>query len=292
MSRPTRALVAWSAAVAVLLGVAWWIVTAGRERQGTVLNPLEEPVTARFGSLEVEVGAGGRAAARVPTGGLDVEVRGKDGRLVDRHVLHLPASGKGQAVYSVLGAAPLYRANVIYAASRERAGSGADDAMSGFSALLGERLREVQADYVLRPPPSQIEVSQSSRRTVKTQIDVLPGGWRQALFLAADDPRGAQTASALARRLRRALPGEWHPLALAIQTAGLSGHDFWAAISGPRALAAYRLSFGASFGSFLAAGSFLASSHGFWSSTYLFARSISCQTVFNASSGWNPSTAA
>jgi sulfate/thiosulfate transport system permease protein len=32
--------------------------------------------------------------------------------------------------------------------------------------------------------------------------------------------------------------------ALAIQTAGLSWHDFWAAISGPRALAAYRLSFG------------------------------------------------
>lgn len=32
--------------------------------------------------------------------------------------------------------------------------------------------------------------------------------------------------------------------ALAIQAAGLSWHDFWAAISGPRALAAYRLSFG------------------------------------------------
>ena len=40
-------------------------IAAERERQVTVLNPLEEPVTVRFGALEVEVGAGG---GQVPAG--------------------------------------------------------------------------------------------------------------------------------------------------------------------------------------------------------------------------------
>jgi hypothetical protein len=231
MTRGMRAAIAWATAAGVIVGVGWWIAAADAERRVVVLNPLDEPVTVRFGTREVRVAGGGRSTADLPTGALDVEVRGKDGRLVDRHYLHVPASGGGQAVYSVLGAAPIFRVNVVYT-SRTASVLPDDNIPDGFTTLVGERFRLLRADYLFRKPPEEIELREGSRRTVKTHVDLLPGGWVQALSLTADASGGTPLAFTLAQRLRGALPGEWYPLGMAIQTATvLRGPDAAAAVA-------------------------------------------------------------
>jgi hypothetical protein len=220
VTRTTRAAIAWTAVAAVLLGLAWAVVAAGARRSVIVLDPLDEPVTVRFGPLEVKVAAGGQTTADVPTGAVEVEVRGAGGRVLDRHRLHVPVSGEGQAIYAVLGAAPLYRVNVVYT-SEHAPRRPRNPGPSGMQLLVGERFQLVRADYVLRPPPDQIEMPTHSTQVVKTAVDLAPGGWRRALQLAPDTPGGLRTADALARRLHRALPGEWDPLGVALRTASI-----------------------------------------------------------------------
>ncbi len=204
MNVSTRAKLAWMAAAALILagGVAIWMFEA--QRSVVFVNGFDEPLTVRMGSTTVTVAPHARATARVRAGGVDVEVHGQDGRLLDRHALRIPSDGGGTPIYNPLGAAPLYQENIVY----RPAASSTGGPPPNYRPLAGERFLVVHANYVLEDPPKSISVKQSSGYTVHQHVGMLDGGWKAAIGAIEDVPQGYERAYALARRIAAALPGD------------------------------------------------------------------------------------
>ena len=87
MSASLRTKLGWAAAAALLVAgsVAIWMFEA--QRSVTFVSGFDEPLTVRVGGTSVTLPPHGKRKARVRVGGADVEVRGEDGRLLDRHAL-------------------------------------------------------------------------------------------------------------------------------------------------------------------------------------------------------------
>jgi hypothetical protein len=221
-------MLGWAAAAIVIVAgaVAIWQLEA--QRKITVVNGLEERLSVRIGSASATVAPLAKAALHVKVGGAEVEVRGEDGRLLDRHALLVPADGGGDALYNPLGAAPIFQENVVYSSGGSATGPGPN-----FRPLAGERLVVVHADHVLEAPPKSISVKEKTGYTVRQHVGVLDGGWKSTLSMLQDAPQGGYARSvALARRLAAAIPGE--------------GAGWWAlrgtmALEGPEAAAAAAL---------------------------------------------------
>jgi len=200
----TRTKLCWAAAAVVVLAagtVAIWVLEA--QRRVTFLNGFDEALTIRMRSTTVTVGPRAHASARVRVGGADVEVRGADGRVMDRHALLVPSEDSGHAIYNPLGAAPLYQVNVVYSSGGDSGGPGPN-----FRPLAGERFVVVSADYVLEEAPERLDVNSKSVYTVRQHVGVQDGGWKIALGELNDAPQGFPRAAALARRIAGALPGD------------------------------------------------------------------------------------
>ncbi len=202
MTVSTRAKLCWAAAAVVLAAgtVAIWVIEA--QRKVTFVNGFDEALTVRMGSTTVTLGPKGRASARVRVGGADVEVRGADGRVMDRHALLVPSEDSGDAIYNPLGAAPLYQVNVVYSSG---GGSGPGP---NYRPLAGDRFLVVSADYVFTEPPEKLDLNSKTVYTVRQHVGVQEGGWKVALAELNDAPQGFPRAAALARRIAAALPGD------------------------------------------------------------------------------------
>jgi tetratricopeptide (TPR) repeat protein len=211
VNRTVRATLSWTAAAAVILGIASLIVSSAGERSVVVVNPLPVGVKVHFGDRRVSVAPEAQAELAVAVGGQDVVVEDQDGRVLDRHYLQVPERGPGRAVYAVLGAAPLYREKVIYVLTGSKPSESDAPINTGFTPLLGKRLQVVDADYVLTEPQKQIQSQQSSGQEVRTRVAVAPGGVKAALSLSSET-EGLTATTAMARRLHRALPADPYPL--------------------------------------------------------------------------------
>jgi hypothetical protein len=203
VSASLRTKLGWAVAAALLVAgsVAIWMYEA--QRTVTFVSGFDEPLTVRLGGTSVTVPPHGTRKARVRVGGADVEVRGGDGRLLDRHALLVPGDESGDAIYNPLGAAPLFQENIVY-----RASGNAGGPPPNFRPLAGERFLVVSAEHVLEDPPRSISVKGSSGYTVHQHVGMLDGGWRSALDALEDAPGGYARALALARRIAAALPAD------------------------------------------------------------------------------------
>jgi len=226
MRRIAGIILAWAG---VLLPLALGAAVAFRSsehREVLLVNPLDEPVSVRFGDEARDVAAeGGVEELWLPAGVHDVKVVGsRSGRLLDDHRVVVPPDGAGTAIYAALGAAPLYRVDVVL----DHAGVigaipgvvGSPRGYEDFRLLTGPRFQVVAADVVFTPPPEQVRGWFGS----KTYLGLNPGGWRAGLWMALDHASDAEELLAVATRLRRALPEDanlaWSEAAIAASLDG------------------------------------------------------------------------
>lgn len=212
MSGKIKAIVAWAAAAVVIAGGAALLGDGDRSERVHVVNGLDEAVAVRFGETTVKLSPGEHTAAVLTAGPMAVEVRGADGRLLDRHPWDLDVE-TSPLVYNVLGAAPLYSTAVVYHAPRANP-EAEPPQRPRFTVLAGDRWQRVSADYLFTDPPRSISVKGTGDVT-RTFVGVLDGGWKTSLHATAQE-LGAARAAVLGRRLQRALPREWLPLVFAV----------------------------------------------------------------------------
>lgn len=181
---------------AVLLGVGstFW---ASRHATLHLVNGLPFPVVARVAGAEISVPPEGHAQAPLEVGTYPLSVRTLDGRLLEEQALEVRA-GEDVLAFNVLGAAPIYRESVVYAASSYAPPSAEPDVGCGNSVIHWGSV-----DYAFVEPPRSMSLSSSHATETRTHADVVPGGWRICASVLASRGRIAE-ALALSTRVAEA----------------------------------------------------------------------------------------
>lgn len=177
---------------AVLLGAAttFW---ASRHATLHVVNGLPIPVVARVGDVELSVPSEGIAQATLEVGRYPVAIRTIDGRLIEEQPLDVFA-GEDVLAFNVLGAAPIYREEIVYSASAATPPSSEPSVGCGESDIHWGSV-----DFAFVEPPASMSLSSRTSTTTRTHTDVVPGGWQMCAGVLASRE---QTAEALALTAR------------------------------------------------------------------------------------------
>lgn len=212
MRRLAAIVLAW-AGVLLLLAFGAAIATRRSEhREVLVVNPLDETVSVQFGDEARDVGAeGGTARLWVRAGVHEVKVtESRSGRLLDDHRIVVPPEGAGAAIYSVLGAAPLYRIDVRSAASVGALGvlpvGGGRASFDAFAPLVGARLHVLDAEVAFDRTTESLRPGWWGGP--RTYVQRWSGGWNAGRYVALTMGANADEPRAIVSRLRRAIPDD------------------------------------------------------------------------------------
>jgi hypothetical protein len=161
------------------------------------VNGLDVPVDVLVDGSKVPVAAGAKTDVRLRAGTRDVRVQSRSGELIDEGPFDVPG-GFDVVVYNVLGAAPLYSAEVFYGDSY---GTPPEPAFFG-----GQRaVSRDNIDYVFTEPPSSISVKSGESRT-RRRFDLVPGGWLTTVSYLEQQKHQTIAAAELCRAISRAEP--------------------------------------------------------------------------------------
>jgi Flp pilus assembly protein TadD len=213
---PSPVIVAWRlvmklAFVSAAAAIAWGVIENSSHSDVHFLNALDVPVQISAGKKQLTVPAGGRVSERVKSGKLTVRVQ-IGGQLVEEEKVEVPG-GFDLVAYNVLGAAPLFRENVIYYPDSVTH-PPEDKSLPEFFA--GQRLVTAKdVDYVFRDQPQTIEMDKNASSTTRTHVDVVPGGWKISVAYLLSQKK-SELAATIAERVLGARPDDLNALGVAL----------------------------------------------------------------------------
>ncbi len=162
-----------------------------------LVNALDVPVDVLVDGSKTTVEAGAKVDVRLRAGTRDVRVQTRSGELLEEGPFDVPG-GYDVVVYNVLGAAPLYAAEVNY---------GSSDGTPPEPEFLGGQ-RAVSRDYinfVFKEPPASISVKSGDSR-VRKRFDIIPGGWMVTASYLENQKHQTAAVAELCRAVARAEP--------------------------------------------------------------------------------------
>ncbi|RKG77367.1 tetratricopeptide repeat protein [Corallococcus terminator] len=185
----------------VVLPLVLVLQAPGVTRSETVyfVNGLDVPVQIVAGDNRFDVPAEGRIKREIRQGLVDVDVSVKGAPL--SHDTVYVTGDKDVRVYNVLGAAPLFTAAVHYTSSKNPRDSGV--VPQPFAGATFQEFEDV--DYTFTDPPQTLSTERKHGVITKTQLGVLPGGWKMTLRFLLARERVAD-AGRVAQALLRATP--------------------------------------------------------------------------------------
>lgn len=161
------------------------------------VNALDVPVDVVVDGSKMPVEAGAKVDIRLRAGTRDVRVQTRSGEILEEGPFDVPG-GYDVVVYNVLGAAPLYAAEVSYGSSY---GTPPEpEFLGGQRAVIRDHV-----NFVFKEPPSSISVKSGDSRT-RRRFDVIPGGWVVTVSYLEDQKHRTAAAAELSRAVARAEP--------------------------------------------------------------------------------------
>jgi hypothetical protein len=175
-----------------------------------VVSGLPMPVVANVGGTQLSIGPESQASIVLGTGQHDIVITTTDGRELERGSLAARA-GEDVLAWNVLGAAPLYREDVVYGPSAFGPPQGPEPEL----ACGRTDVHWGSVDYPFVEPPASIQMSSSYGTETRTHAAVAPGGLRlcAAVLASRGDERGAVE---LVLHTARAIPATDVPNVLAL----------------------------------------------------------------------------
>jgi hypothetical protein len=162
-----------------------------------IINALDVPVDVLVDGSKTPVEAGARVNVRLRAGTRDVCVQARSGEILEEGPFDVPG-GYDVVVYNVLGAAPLYAAEVSYGSSY---GTPPEPEFFG-----GQRaVSRDHINFVFEEPPTSISVKSGESR-IRRRFDVIPGGWMVTASYLADQKHQTTAVAELCRAVARAEP--------------------------------------------------------------------------------------
>ncbi len=191
---------------AAILGIFGIFFAINASSEVWIVNALDVPVDVLVDGSKVPVEAATKTGVRLRAGMRSVRVQRRTGELIEEAPFDVPG-GYDVVVYNVLGAAPLYSAQVEYGSSY---GTPPEPTFFG-----GQRaISRDGVDYVFTEPPSSISIKSGESKT-RTRFDLVPGGWlTTASYLDQQKHDPAATAE-LCRAVARAEPEDQKALGYA-----------------------------------------------------------------------------
>lgn len=165
-----------------------------------VVDGLPVPVVATVGDQSVQVAAEGQASIVLGTGSQTVTITTVDGRPIETGTLEARA-GEDVLAWNVLGAAPLYREDVVYGSSLYQPPTPPDPEL----ACGRGDVHWGSVDYPFVDPPSTLQLDSRYGTETRTHADVAPGGFRLCAALLASRRQYVE-ASALLTHVAAVLP--------------------------------------------------------------------------------------
>jgi hypothetical protein len=213
---PSPVIVAWRlvvklAFVTAAAAIAWGVIENSSHSDVQFLNGLDVPVQISAGKKQLTVPAGGHVSERMKSGNFTVRVQ-IGGQLVEEEKIEVPG-GFDLVAYNVLGAAPLFRENVIYYPDSVTH-PPEDKSLPEF--LAGQKLVTAKnVDYVFRDQPQTIEMDKNASTATRTHVDVVPGGWKISVAYLLSQKK-SELAATIAERVLGARPDDVNALGVAI----------------------------------------------------------------------------
>ncbi|MFS8071561.1 MAG: tetratricopeptide repeat protein, partial [Byssovorax sp.] len=162
-----------------------------------LVNALDVPVDVLVDGSKTPVEAGAKVDVRLRAGTRDVRVQSLSGELLEEGPFDVPG-GVDVVVYNVLGAAPLYAAEVNYGSSY---GTPPEPEFLG-----GQRaISRDHINYVFKEPPSSISVKSGESR-IRRRFDIIPGGWMVTVSYLKNQKHQTAAVAELCRAIARAEP--------------------------------------------------------------------------------------
>lgn len=162
-----------------------------------IVNALDVPVDVFVDGSKVPVEAGSREDVLLRAGTRSVRVQSRSGDVLEETPFDVPG-GYDVVVYNVLGAAPLYSAEVTYGSSY---GTPAEPVFHG-----GKRAVTLdKINYVFREPPESISIKSGESHT-RQRFDLVPGGWPVTVNYLDQQTHQMAAAAELCRAVARAEP--------------------------------------------------------------------------------------
>ncbi|RKG98869.1 hypothetical protein D7V97_32430 [Corallococcus sp. CA053C] len=193
-----RHLLLGGGGASALVLVVFFLFVSGYE--GVLfVNGLDVPVQVSVDGEPFELASGGHVKRHLRTGLREVDVRAGEAPLVHDTVY---VTHKGQLVYNVLGAAPLFWESIHYTSSPQ-----GDASAPPVQPLAGTPWLQLDnVDFALTDPPTSISMRKEDRgSTTRTHLGLAPGGWKTSVNWLLSTHHPAE-ADRLARAVLRALP--------------------------------------------------------------------------------------
>lgn len=172
------------------------------------INGLDVPLTVTVAGKSMQVPAHQYASVKTAADVLEFVATTQSGHEVDR-AKYKPISRGSNVAFNVLGAAPLFVRNFVYAPQDRQGpfvGSGAPDE----AIEMRQVLERTDIDYFLDPPPPTIQVDAKKRGVLARRQLSVTGDWRTTVRSLASD-RQAARALKLAEAVAAAEPDEPDP---------------------------------------------------------------------------------
>jgi tetratricopeptide (TPR) repeat protein len=189
---PWRNLAGLGVVLAMLVAgaSAYW---SSRHATLHVVNGLPVPVVAHVAGHELPVAAEGHAQVTLEVGQYALAVRAADGHVIEEQPLEVFA-GERMVAFNVLGAAPLFREDIVYAAAGVTPPTPEPDIACGQSDIHWGSV-----DYAFVDPPSSMSLSSHSSTTTRSHADVADGGWQLCAGVLASSGHADQALALTAR---------------------------------------------------------------------------------------------
>lgn len=145
-----------------------------------VVNGLPVPIVAHVGGSDLPVGPEGQSSLVLATGEQPIAITTVDGRALEQGTVAARA-GEDVLAWNVLGAAPLYREEVVYGSSLLPAPQAPEPELA-----CGRRdIHWGSVDYAFVEPPASIQMSSQFGTERRTHAGVVEGGFRLCAALLA-----------------------------------------------------------------------------------------------------------
>lgn len=180
--RPMTAILAAAVAASVVS-----LRLFSSEQKVWFVNALDVPVTLEVDGVPFVLARSSRVDRSLSQGGHWIRAKAAGGEVLEEGPINLP--GRVDAVvYNVLGAAPLYKVNVVYSTRPSYQPSSGETPVF----LGGERLFiEDDVDFLFTEPPARISMKSNQGDVYQKRVDQVPGGWSlTANYLDGTKERG------------------------------------------------------------------------------------------------------
>jgi hypothetical protein len=183
--------------ISSILGIFALFFLLNASSTAWIVNALDVPVDVFVDGSKVPVEAGAKVDIRLRAGTRGVRVQSRAGELLEESPFDVPG-GYDVVVYNVLGAAPLYSAEVQYGSMY---GTPPEPVFHG-----GQRAVSLDhIDYVFREPPASISIK-SGESTTRRRFDLVAGGWPITVNYLDEQKHQVTAVAELCRAVARAEP--------------------------------------------------------------------------------------